>query len=110
MFSGIPGVRKRAEEIILRARKYQSKQRSTEVRKFMKPWRALLNIEAENAFDILRWNELPEEYISAPPILSEISNRDLKKITLNDVPALKSHSQAINFPFAYQCIDFICVS
>ena len=79
--------------MVLKARRYENGNRGREVRKFVHPTKIQLNFLANTVFDVLKWDELPEEYISAPPLLSKYSNRELRKISVEDLPKIKSHSQ-----------------
>ena len=103
LFSTDNAESKKALKIILAARKTHKKSKIP--RKFNLPKHHEINFEAQRPMELLKWDEFSPEDIHAPPLLQEISDEDLKNISIDDIPFLKSHSQAkISFVAKYQCI------
>ena len=91
MFSYNPEESRKAQLLIKQARKTHA--RRTTVRPFHVPKQHQLNFEAENLIDFLKWDEFTQEEISPPPLLSNFSIRELRKLSKDDLPDLPAHNQ-----------------
>ena len=70
---------------------------STTIRKFEPPKAEWVNVKANNCLEMLNWDKIPNDYITPPPLLMGLFEKeDIRKIVYGtgklDIPFL-SHSQ-----------------
>ena len=96
-----PEIKARALEMILRARAYELQKPPNYVRIFQNPLPSQLDYNSQNFFDVLLWDQLPNDYITPPPILRNFSNGDLKSsLIIDKIPRFLCHSQGNEFHVA----------
>ena len=85
LYSAVAGsdadIRKRAVDII---EKIREKRNDDQLRKYILP-REFINLNAENYFDMLNFDSLPEEHLSVPPLFRKIPTTDLKKFVTGEI-------------------------
>ena len=60
-------IRKRAFDLYEKA--VERHENRTDIRRFVVPTQDQYNLDAENFFDMLDWDKLPEDYITPPPLI-----------------------------------------
>ena len=86
-----------AEKKILRTREREQNNPlpNGQVRVFRNPTEDKLNFDSPNFFDVIRWNEVPPEYISSPPYIKNFTVQEIKRNKV-DNNVLKNSPNALN--------------
>ena len=88
-------VRQKCLEKILEARKKQKRYKTKNVRKFFPPSLDKFNFDANNIFDLLKWNNFKKP-VTPPPLLKNKTDNELKEMLLRkctDFDEMLCHSQ-----------------
>ena len=89
-------MKKKALKIILEARERERANVTGEIRYFINPTKDQLNLDAPNFLEVLKWNQLPLEYITPPPLFRNFSDDELKESLTGkplNIPRFLCHSQ-----------------
>ena len=70
----------------------------TTIRRFTPPKPEWVNVQADNCLDMLKWELIPDDYITPPPLLMGLfKEEDIRKVVYGngklDIPPFLSHSQ-----------------
>ena len=93
-------MKKKALKIILEARARQREQDTGDVRYFINPTEDQLDFNAPNFLEVLKWNQLPLEYITPPPLFKSFSDEEL-------IESIKPKGKPLNIP-RYLCHSQHC--
>ena len=86
-----PQMKKKALKIILEARARERAENTGEIRYFINPKEDQLNFDAPNFLEVLRWNQLPLDYITPPPLFKDFSDDELRE-------SIKPKGKPLNIP------------
>ena len=87
----------KAFEIYIKSLKFHENRET--IRRFIPPKPEWVNVQAENCIEMLKWDMIPDDYITPPPLLMGLYKEveDIRKIVYGsgklDIPPFLSHSQ-----------------